>query len=71
MFEIAGVKFESESEMLNFIEDKLYWLRSHNKNYTKDQYFIIDMIFEMIKDYHKFGIENLTIREEKNNVDAK
>lgn len=53
MLEIAGVKFESESEMLNFIEDKLYWLRSHNKNYTKDQYFIIDMIFEMIKDYNK------------------
>ena len=53
MLEIAGVKFKSESEMLNFIEDKLYWLRSHNKNYTKDQYFIIDMIFEMIKDYNK------------------
>ena len=65
MLEISGVKFESESEMLDFIEDKLYWLRSHNKNYTKDQYFIIDMIYEMIKDYHKFGIENLTIREEK------
>lgn len=58
MFEIAGVKFESESEMLNFIEDKLYWLRSHNKNYTKDQYFIIDMIFEMIKDYNKLENEN-------------
>lgn len=68
MFEIAGVKFKSESEMLDFIEDKLYWLRSHNKNYTKDQYFIIDMLFEMIKDYHKFGVENLTIREEKENV---
>lgn len=68
MFEIAGVKFKSESEMLDFIEDKLYWLRSHNKNYTKDQYFIIDMIYEMIKDYHKFGIENLTIREENENV---
>lgn len=52
MFEIAGVKFKSESEMLDFIEDKLYWLRSHNKNYTKDQYFIIDMIYEMIKDYN-------------------
>ena len=67
MFEIAVVKFKSESEMLDFIEDKLYWLRSHNKNYTKDQYFIIDMLFEMIKDYHKFGIENLTVREEKEN----
>lgn len=64
MFEIAGVKFRSEAEMLDFIEDKLYWLKTHNKNYTKDQYFIIDMLFEMIKDYHKFGIENLTIREE-------
>lgn len=59
MFEIAGVKFESESEMLDFIEDKLYWLRSHNKNYTKDQYFIIDMIFEMIKDYNKLEKENV------------
>lgn len=68
MFEITGVKFKSESEMLDFIEDKLYWLRSHNKNYTKDQYFIIDMIYEMIRDYHKFGIENLTIREENENV---
>jgi len=57
MFEVAGVKFESESEMLDFIEDKLYWLRSHNKNYTKDQYHIIDMIFEMIKDYNKLGKE--------------
>lgn len=53
MFEIAGVELESESELLDFIEDKLYWLRSHNKNYTKDQYFIITMIFELIKDYNK------------------
>lgn len=58
MLEVAGVKFESESEMFDFIEDKLYWLRSHNKNYTKDQYFIIDMIFEMIKDYNKLKKEN-------------
>ena len=65
MFEVDGVKFKSESEMLDFIEDKLYWLKSHNKNYTKDQYFIITMLFELMKYYNKMIKEN---KNEKENI---
>lgn len=64
MFEICGVKFKSESEMFDFIERHLYWLTTHNKNYTHEQYFTIDMIYEMLKDYNY----NKFTKEEKKNA---
>ena len=53
MIKICGVEFESDAQMLDFIADKLYWLKTHNKNYNRDQYFIIEMLFEMVYEYNK------------------
>lgn len=31
------------------ILDKLYWLKTHNKNYTKKQLFLIEEIYDELK----------------------
>ena len=56
--------FESEQELIDFIQDfwdleivdwhkyiidKLEWLESHNKNYTKEQYWKIQELLEDVK----------------------
>lgn len=63
MLNVAGIEFKSKADLLDFIENKLYWLKTHNKNLTKDQFFIIDMLYDIVYQYHKFGVENLTITE--------
>lgn len=58
MIKLCGMEFESDMDMLEFIEDKLYWLNTHNKNYTKEQYFLIGMLFDVIHAYKKLAKEN-------------
>ena len=66
MLNVAGIEFKSESDMLEFVEDKLYWLKTHNKNLTKDQLFITEMLFDIIYQYRKFGVDNLEEKEVQN-----
>ena len=55
-----GFNFESEEMLIDFIKQKIEWLESHNKNYTKEQYFIIDMLNEIFSCCELEGADNLT-----------
>lgn len=57
MIKLCGMEFKSDMDMLEFIEDKLYWLNTHNKNYTKEQEFLIGMLFDVIHAYKKLSKE--------------
>lgn len=57
MIKLCGMEFESDMDMLEFIEDKLYWLNTHNKNYTNEQEFLIGMLFDVIHAYKKLAKE--------------
>ena len=52
--------FESESMLFNLIKHKIEWLESHNKNYTKEQYFAIDELKEIFSCCELEGADNLT-----------
>lgn len=48
----ATIKTEStnkDNDVLNEIKDKIYWLSTHNKNYTKEQYNTILDIQELVE----------------------
>ena len=55
-----GLNFESESMLIDFIKHKIEWLESHNKNYTKEQYFAIDMLNEIFSCCELKGVDSLT-----------
>lgn len=55
-----GFDFESEEMLINFIKHKIEWLESHNKNYTKEQYFIIDELKEVFSCCELAEFDNLT-----------
>lgn len=40
--------FESELMLFDFIKQKIEWLASHNRNYTKEQCFILDDLKEIL-----------------------
>ena len=42
-----GFDFEGESMLFDLIKQKIEWLKSHNKNYTTEQYYLIDMLKEI------------------------
>lgn len=42
-----GFDFEGESMLFDLIKQKIEWLESHNKNYTTEQYYLIDMLKEI------------------------
>lgn len=44
-----GFEFSSEENTLEYIKRKLEFLESHNKNYTKEQYYIICDLFSLVK----------------------
>ena len=46
-----GLNFKNKSELLDFIKHKIEWLASHNKNYTTEQYYLIDMLNEIFNCY--------------------
>lgn len=45
----TGLSFESFTDMFYYAESHLEWLKTHNKNYTKEQEGRIDDLYEMIK----------------------
>ena len=44
-----GFEFSSEENTLEYIKRKLEFLESHNKNYTKEQYYIVCDLFSLVK----------------------
>lgn len=44
-----GFEFSSEENTLEYIKRKLEFLESHNKNYTKEQYYIICDLFSLVE----------------------
>ena len=55
-----GFNFESELMLFDFIKQKIEWLASHNRNYTKEQYFAIDELNEIFSCCELEGLDNLT-----------
>lgn len=45
-----GRNMKNYTEIIKDIENKLDFLLSHNKNYTKKQYYTIDEIKELIQE---------------------
>ena len=37
-----GFNFENEADLYYYIDNTLYYLRTHNKNYTREQEYAID-----------------------------
>ena len=48
-----GFNFKNKKELFEFINHKIEWLSSHNKNYTTEQYYLIDMLNEIFSCYEK------------------
>lgn len=44
-----GFEFSSEENTLEYIKRKLEFLESHNKNYTKEQYYIVCDLFSLVE----------------------
>lgn len=42
-----GLNFKNKKDLFDFIKHKIEWLASHNKNYTAEQYYLIDMLNEI------------------------
>lgn len=42
-----GLNFKNKSELFEFVKHKIEWLSAHNKNYTTEQYYLIDMLKEI------------------------
>jgi len=45
----TGLSFESFTNIVSYAERHLEWLKTHNKNYTKEQERRIDDLYEMIQ----------------------
>lgn len=43
-----GFEFSSEENTLEYIKRKLEFLESHNKNYTKEQYYIVCDLLSLV-----------------------
>ncbi len=52
----TGKSFESLTHLFLYVRDVLEWLKNHNKNYTKEQYFKIDELFDFVSAV-KFAFE--------------
>lgn len=39
--------------MMEILQKKLYWLSTHNKNYTKQQYYTIMDCLELVEEFIK------------------
>lgn len=50
MYKIEVNRMKNYTEIISEIENKLDFLLSHNKNYTKKQYYTIDDIKELIQE---------------------
>ena len=44
----CGWSFESWSDMYLYVESLINWLESHKKNYTKEQYYKISNLKEIL-----------------------
>ena len=60
-----GFDFEGESMLFDSIKQKIEWLKSHNKNYTKAQYFVIDELSEIFSCCESSKLNNLTPPHQK------
>ncbi|MCM1497313.1 MAG: hypothetical protein NC124_02490 [Clostridium sp.] len=43
-----GFKFENKKELFDFVNKTMSFLESHNKNYTKDQYYLISVVRDIL-----------------------
>ena len=43
-----GIADMKNAELVKILKDKVYYLRTHNKNYTKQQYYEIQDIEEIL-----------------------
>lgn len=50
MYKIEVNKMKNYTEIIKDIKNKLNFLLSHNKNYTKKQYYTIEEIKELIQE---------------------
>ena len=46
--EFTGLNFNNEKEMFSFLRSELDFLYRHNKNYTKQQYYKIETLKNII-----------------------
>lgn len=44
---------------IEMILEKLYWLKTHNKNYTKKQLFLIEEIYDELKTVEPRGFHGM------------
>ena len=42
-----GITVDNEFSLMEFVNNKLYWLKTHNKSYTKEHEYLTDMLYEI------------------------
>lgn len=57
----CGFSFESWIDMYLYVKSLMEWLESHNKNYTKEQYYKISSLKEIL-DCIDYGVQMVIIQ---------
>lgn len=48
---LTGCKFENDIDMILYLQNIIYWIATHNKNYTKEQYNKIIIVKDILESF--------------------